>query len=342
MKITLNTVSTHNISPDNRNALMTDLNSPGYVDETRFPRNRDPQSSNARVPSQSAGSAWLDPSSSQHAYASSGYNVAPISNNPGYDPLRANLASSSHLHTSSFPSTSAVTGEHMMDFETYPSQHRGGAGYEHPGYYLPPDARPTRGHLGDASSMEYWSQTPRPTSSPSSMSFGSSDVSTPLDETPPAKRRRVSAPPSGKTRAPSNRPPRKATDVPQNRRFHNMVDNSQSTMLPSGSMFITFPVEKPGTEPMQVEPVRVESCPPAFEHGPTELPPRPYPRSDSESKETEDAPGTSKKNRRTLPSNVMDHLPTLEGRLCNIEMATQRYIDYRVRRAVEKSLLPEK
>jgi hypothetical protein len=56
------------------------------------------------------------------------------------------------------------------------------------------------------------------------------------------------------------------------RRHYNIAEKTQSTMLPSGGMYMTFPLDIPSPEPES----EGRTGPPPFEHGPTELPPRPY------------------------------------------------------------------
>jgi hypothetical protein len=105
-------------------------------------------------------------------------------------------------------------------------------------------------------------------------------------------------------------------------------------MLPSGGMFMTFPLDIPSPEPETDggEP----AGPPPFEHGPSELPPRPY-----EQRRTEGDSGPERTVKRgRLPADVMDHLPTIEGRLRRIEDTVKDYLDARNKRALEKSKLP--
>jgi hypothetical protein len=119
------------------------------------------------------------------------------------------------------------------------------------------------------------------------------------------------------------------------RRHYNIAEKTQSTMLPSGGMYMTFPLDIPSPEP---DTDRVVG-PPPFEHGPTELPPRPY-QSNPHVTEREDSGPERPAKRGRLPADVMDHLPTIEGRLHKIEVAVKEYIDSRNERAMEKSKLP--
>lgn len=86
------------------------------------------------------------------------------------------------------------------------------------------------------------------------------------------------------------------------RRHHNVAEKTHSTILPSGGMFMTFPLDIPSPEPETDggEP----AGPPPFEHGPSELPPRPY-----EQRRTEGDSGPERAVKRgRLPADVMDHV----------------------------------
>jgi hypothetical protein len=85
------------------------------------------------------------------------------------------------------------------------------------------------------------------------------------------------------------------------RRHYNIAEKTQSTMLPSGGMYMTFPLDIPSPEP---DTDRVVG-PPPFEHGPTELPPRPY---ESHVTEREDSGPERPAKRGRLPADVMDHV----------------------------------
>jgi len=89
------------------------------------------------------------------------------------------------------------------------------------------------------------------------------------------------------------------------RRHHNVAEKTHSTVLPSGGMFMTFPLDIPSPEPETDggEPVG----PPPFEHGPSELPPRPY-----EQRRTEGDSGPERTVKRgRLPADVMDHVSVI-------------------------------
>jgi len=118
------------------------------------------------------------------------------------------------------------------------------------------------------------------------------------------------------------------------RRHHNVAEKTHSTILPSGGMYMTFPLDIPSPEPDNEG--GAPAGPPPFEHGPTELPPRSY-----ETQTAEEGSGPERPAKRgRLPADVMDHLPKIEGRLHKIEVAVQDYLDARNKRALEKSVLP--
>ncbi|KAI0264569.1 hypothetical protein BGY98DRAFT_1039872 [Russula aff. rugulosa BPL654] len=85
----------------------------------------------------------------------------------------------------------------------------------------------------------------------------------------------------------------------------HVAEKTHSTMLPSGGMFMTFPLDIPSPEPETDggEP----AGPPPFEHGPSELPPRPY-----EQRRTEGDSGPERTVKRgRLPADVMDHVSVI-------------------------------
>ncbi|KAH8996669.1 hypothetical protein EDB92DRAFT_1515821 [Lactarius akahatsu] len=129
--------------------------------------------------------------------------------------------------------------------------------------------------------------------------------------------------------------PRRGGPQRSHRRHYNIAEKTQSTMLPSGGMYMTFPLDIPSPEPD----TEGRAGPPPFEHGPTELPPRPY-ESNPQVTEREGSGPERPAKRGRLPADVMDHLPTIEGRLHKIEVAVKEYIDSRNDRAMEKSKLP--
>ncbi|KAH9006450.1 hypothetical protein EDB86DRAFT_2874136 [Lactarius hatsudake] len=151
------------------------------------------------------------------------------------------------------------------------------------------------------------------------------------------KRKRPTGSDSG-TSAPQPIAAHRDTGGPQrsHRRHYNIAEKTQSTMLPSGGMYMTFPLDIPSPEPD----TEGRAGPPPFEHGPTELPPRPYESNPQVTTEREGSGPERPAKRGRLPADVMDHLPTIEGRLHKIEVAVKEYVDSRNDRAIEKSKLP--
>jgi hypothetical protein len=90
------------------------------------------------------------------------------------------------------------------------------------------------------------------------------------------------------------------------RRHYNIAEKTQSTMLPSGGMYMTFPLDIPSPEPES----EGRTGPPPFEHGPTELPPRPY-ESKPQVAEMEGTGPERPAKRGRLPADVMDHVSAL-------------------------------
>jgi hypothetical protein len=172
-------------------------------------------------------------------------------------------------------------------------------------------------------------------------SHPSSDLGTTMHQERAGKRKRRASAESS-TAVPQTVPQTVATHRdsvgPQrsHRRHHNVAEKTQSTVLPSGGMFMTFPLDIPSPEPESEG--GAPAGPPPFEHGPSELPPRPYEPRRSEG-EGSGAERTVKRGR--LPADVMDHLPTIEGRLRRIEDTVKDYLDSRNQRALEKSKLPD-
>ena len=90
------------------------------------------------------------------------------------------------------------------------------------------------------------------------------------------------------------------------RRHHNVAEKTHSTVLPSGGMFMTFPLDIPSPEPETEG--GAPAGPPPFEHGPSELPPRAYEQRRSEG-EGSGPERTAKRGR--LPADVMDHVSAI-------------------------------
>lgn len=212
-----------------------------------------------------------------------------------YRPLSAHSAHRRHEHSRSPAASSPSSGfaqphayEHRQGIAPQPMRQS----FTHPGGWpdRPQRAR-TRGSVGN---------TPRArTSRPPPY----------LDTTPSQER-------LGKRKRPASA--ESSAAVPQiatthrdpvgpqrsHRRHHNVAEKTQSTMLPSGGMFMTFPLDIPSPEPEADggEP----AGPPPFEHGPSEFPPRPY----EQRTEGDSGPERTVKRGR-LPADVMDHVSAI-------------------------------
>lgn len=118
------------------------------------------------------------------------------------------------------------------------------------------------------------------------------------------KRKRPSGSESGIS-APQPIAVHRDTGGPQrsHRRHYNIAEKTQSTMLPSGGMYMTFPLDIPSPEPD----TEGRAGPPPFEHGPSELPPRPY-ESNPQVAEREGSGPERPAKRGRLPADVMDHV----------------------------------
>ena len=92
------------------------------------------------------------------------------------------------------------------------------------------------------------------------------------------------------------------------RRHYNIAEKTQSTMLPSGGMYMTFPLDIPSPEPE----TEGRAGSPPFEHGPTDLPPRPY-ESKPQVAEKEGSGPERPAKRGRLPADVMDHVSLLQS-----------------------------
>jgi hypothetical protein len=242
-----------------------------------------------------------------------------------YRPLSAHPARRHHERSRSPAASSSSSGfaqphayEHRQGIAPQPMRHS----FTHPGGWpdRPQHAR-TRGSVG---------RTPRARTSRPPPYLGT----TPSQERLGKRKRPASA--EGSVAVPQTVTAQRDSVGPQrsHRRHHNVAEKTHSTMLPSGGMFMTFPLDIPSPEPEMDggEP----AGPPPFEHGPSELPPRPY-----EQRRTEGDSGPERTVKRgRLPADVMDHLPTIEGRLRRIEDTVNDYLDARNKRALEKSKLP--
>ncbi|KAF8504473.1 hypothetical protein F5888DRAFT_1656099 [Russula emetica] len=242
-----------------------------------------------------------------------------------YRPLSAHPARRHHGHSRSPAASGPSSGlaqphayEHRQGIAPQPMRHS----FTHPGGWpdRPQNPRP-RGSVGS---------TPRARTSRPPRYLGT----TPSQERLGKRKRPASA--ESSAAVPQTVTAHHDSVGPQrsHRRHHNVAEKTHSTMLPSGGMFMTFPLDIPSPEPETHggEP----AAPPPFEHGPSELPPRPY---EQRSTEGDSVPERAVKRGR-LPADVMDHLPTIEGRLRRIEDTVNDYLDARNKRALEKSKLP--
>lgn len=73
----------------------------------------------------------------------------------------------------------------------------------------------------------------------------------------------------------------------------------------------------------------------AFEHGPTDLPPRPYIGGPDAT-----SPWKPRKNLGTIPGSAMDYLPVVEARMNRLEGSLNAYVEYRGQRAIQNAVLP--
>ncbi|KAI5118370.1 hypothetical protein M0805_008698 [Coniferiporia weirii] len=73
----------------------------------------------------------------------------------------------------------------------------------------------------------------------------------------------------------------------------------------------------------------------AFEHGPTDLPPRMYVGGPDAT-----SPWKPRRNLGTIPGSALDYLPTVEDRMARLERALDAYVRFRGEQAVRNSVLP--
>ena len=210
-----------------------------------------------------------------------------------YRPLSAHPAHRHHEHSRSPTASGPSSGfaqphayEHRQGTAPQPMRHS----FTHPGGWpdRPQHAR-TRGSVG---------RTPRARTSRPPPYLGT----TPSQERLGKRKRPASA--ESSAAVPQAITAHRDSVGPQrsHRRHHNVAEKTHSTMLPSGGMFMTFPLDIPSPEPETDggEP----AGPPPFEHGPSELPPRPY-----EQRRTEGDSGPERTVKRgRLPADVMDHV----------------------------------
>jgi hypothetical protein len=207
-------------------------------------------------------------------------------------PLSAHPAYRHHEHEHSPAPSSPSSGfaqphEHRQGIAPQPMRYS----FTHPGGWPDrPQRSRTRGLVGSAPRARTSRPSPHLSTTPSQERLG--------------KRKRPASAESG-TAVPQTATTHRDSVGPQrsHRRHHNVAEKTHSTILPSGGMFMTFPLDIPSPEP-ETEGGAPDG-PPAFEHGPSELPPRPYEprRSEGEGSGPE---RTVKRGR--LPADVMDHV----------------------------------
>ncbi|KAI0001182.1 hypothetical protein BJV77DRAFT_972815 [Russula vinacea] len=247
---------------------------------------------------------------------------------PQVSPQRADLASTMSSADSQIrthpnrPLSTHPPHRHHEHSRTPPSSASSASAFAQPHAYEHRQDRPQRPRIRGSVGSAPRARTSRLGTTPSQERLG--------------KRKRRASAESG-TPVPQTVATHRDTVGPQrsHRRHHNVAEKTHSTMLPSGGMFMTFPLDIPSPEPETES--SAPAGPPPFEHGPSELPPRPYEPARTEG-EGSGPERTVKRGR--LPADVMDHLPTIEGRLRKIEDTVKDYLDARNKRALDKSKLP--
>jgi hypothetical protein len=221
----------------------------------------------------------------------------PIRTHP-YRPLSAHPAHRHHEHSRSSPAASSSSSRFA---QPHAYEHRQGIApqlmrhsFTHPGGWpdRPQHAR-IRGSVGSTPRARTSRPPPYLGPTPSQERLG--------------KRKRPASAEGGAVVPQTVITPHRDSVGPQrsHRRHHNVAEKTHSTMLPSGGMFMTFPLDIPSPEPETDggEP----AGPPPFEHGPSELPPRPY-----EQRRTEGDSGPERTVKRgRLPADVMDHVSVI-------------------------------
>lgn len=213
-----------------------------------------------------------------------------------YRPSSAHPAHRHHEHSRSPAASSPSSGsaqphayEHRQGIAAQPMRHS----FTHPGGWpdRPQHAR-TRGSVRSTLRARSSRPPPYPGTAPS--------------QERPGKRKRPASAESSAT-VPQTVATHRDSVGPQrsHRRHHNVAEKTHSTVLPSGGMFMTFPLDIPSPEPETAggEP----AGPPPFEHGPSELPPRPYEQRRTEGDSVPER--TAKRGR--LPADVMDHVSAI-------------------------------
>jgi len=196
--------------------------------------------------------------------------------------------------------TRAPAHENRQGIAPQPMRHT----FTHPGGW--PDRLQrtrTRGSVGSATRARTTSRPPSyPSSTPSQERLGKRKRPTSAERSTAVPQTAGTAGTQRETVGPS---PQRS-----HRRHHNVAEKTHSTLLPSGGMYMTFPLDIPSPEP-EIE-GGAPAGPPPFAHGPTELPPRPY-----ETQTAEEGSGPERPAKRgRLPADVMDHVSATRTVIC--------------------------
>ncbi|KLO18322.1 hypothetical protein SCHPADRAFT_130989 [Schizopora paradoxa] len=181
------------------------------------------------------------------------------------------------------------------------------------------------------SSSDQFSERPtqRRRTTPSSVSSFERSISFEPDDGVDARRPR-----SSRSRHVKESPVPKAATMTKGRPKSSSIND-----LPYQSSFSTFMVnpspatyEPVGATYMSTVNFQSDSDFQAFDHGPTDLPPRQYlggPDAHS--------PWKPRKNLGTIPGSALDYLPILEDRINRLERAVQGYLGYRGQLAIKNA-----
>ncbi|PAV18052.1 hypothetical protein PNOK_0653800 [Pyrrhoderma noxium] len=118
--------------------------------------------------------------------------------------------------------------------------------------------------------------------------------------------------------------------------------NSTRTYPNGSASFSTFVVdptplsyEPSGATYMSTMDFEATSDSQVFEHGPTDLPPRPYIGGPDAA-----SPWKPRKNLGTIPGSALDYLPVVEDRMARLEKALHAYVRFRGEQALRNATLP--
>jgi hypothetical protein len=213
------------------------------------------------------------------------HSSRPPSAHPAYQHPEHSPSPAPSSHSSRFAQPHAH--EYRQGIAPQPMRHA----FTHPGGWPDrPQRLRARGSVGSASRARTSRSSSFLVSTPSQERLGKR-------KRPASAERSTALPQAVVTHRDSGGPQR------SHRRHHNVAEKTHSTMLPSGGMYMTFPLDIPSPEPDAEG--SAPAGPPPFEHGPSELPPRRY--------ETQGAEGESSgperpAKRGRLPADVMDHV----------------------------------